>query len=421
MRDNDFTLVNPFWLNRLIGLQGDCRARLAEDVLDQEGRVLLSAGDSPDGNWPEKLGQNRLRQPLEKLLQAPAFEPRLVLPQRSRHVLQDSRFLQALLGQVDECNNSIAILKLLPLKGPLALWLAAMRHQGELDHALRVCLLSIGIARQLNLSSQEQQQIALAALLHDIGELYIDPAFLAAPHTLQPEEWRHIVNHPVLGCQLLLALGGLEQPRPVALAILQHHERLDGSGYPLGTQGDKLNTGGQILMLADTICQLLGREPFFPQRIDTALKILPGEFDYNLVSMLCKVNRLSSKSLPPPTMSVPDLSKQLQQLLQTIGRLTQRFWAMKELDAGMSPPAMRLLDDSMARFNTIQRAITSTGASELPQDHKDEELSRELWCVIGETRWRLRNLARQVALHIEKLTPREQTPFQSLAKALMEN
>ncbi|OHX21439.1 HD-GYP domain-containing protein [Chromobacterium sphagni] len=279
----------------------------------------------------------------------------------------------------------------------------------------------LGLARHLNLSPQEQQQVALAALLHDIGELYIDPAYLAAEHTLQPEEWRHVVNHPVLGCQLLLALGELEQPRPVALAVLQHHERLDGSGYPLSAQGDKLNPGGQVLMLADTICQLLGRQPFFPQRIDIALKILPGEFDYDIVSTLCRINRLSSKHLPPPPVNVPDLSKQVQRLLQQIGRLTQRFWAMAELDIGQSPPARKLLDGSMQRFNTIQRAISSTGAGELPHDQKDDELQRELWCVIGETRWRLRNLARQIALRIDKLHPHEQVPFMALANALMEH
>lgn len=119
-------------------------------------------------------------------------------------------------------------------------------------------------------------------------------------------------------------------------------------------------------------------------------------------------------------MDVPDLSKQLQKLLQQIGRLTQRFWAMTELDIGLSPPARKLLDGSMQRFNTIQRAISSTGAGELPHDQKDDELKRELWCVIGETRWRLRNLARQLALRVDQLGRHEQVPFMALANALME-
>ncbi|POZ63948.1 HD-GYP domain-containing protein [Chromobacterium alticapitis] len=420
MRDHDFTTVNPHWLGRLLALPEDCKPVLTEDALDREGLLLLPAGSSPDASWPERLRERRLRQPLEKLLKIDEFEPRLLLPQRSRQLLQDSRFLQALLGHADECATSVAILKMLPLRGAIAIWLAIMHQQGELDHALRVCLLAIGLARHLNLSALEQQQLAIAALMHDIGELYIDPSYLAAQHTLQPEEWRHVVNHPVLGCQLLLALGDLQTPRPVAMAILQHHERLDGSGYPLSAQGDKLNQGGQILMLADTICQLLGRQPFFPQRIDIALKILPGEFDYDIVSTLCRINRLSSKSLQAPAVDVPDLSKQMQALLQQIGRLTQRFWAMTELGIGMSPPARKLLDGSMQRFNTIQRAISSTGAGELPHDQKDDELMRELWCVIGETRWRLRNLARQLALRVDKLYAHEQAPFMALANALME-
>lgn len=279
MRDHDFSTVNPHWLGRLLQLPADCRPVLTEDVQDRDGKLLLSAGASPGADWPERLLRKRLKQPLETLLQIEDFEPRLLLPQRSRQLLQESRFLQALLGHADECATSIAIIKMLPLKGAIAAWLAAMRHQDELDHALRVCLLSIGLAKHLNRSAQEQQYLALAALLHDIGELYLDPAYLAAQHTLQPDEWRHIVNHPVLGCQLLLALGELPNPRPVATAVLQHHERLDGSGYPLSLRGDKLNLGGQILMLADTLCQLLACEPFFPQRIDIALKILPGEFD----------------------------------------------------------------------------------------------------------------------------------------------
>ncbi|WP_199153993.1 HD-GYP domain-containing protein [Chromobacterium sp. ASV23] len=420
MRDHDFTTVNSYWLSHLLTLGEDYRPVLAKDALDSDGKMLLPAGSATDASWMTLLPQRRLQQPLEKLLQLEAFDPRTLLQQRSWELLQDSRFLHALLEQNDGCAVCIAMLKQLPLKGAIAVWLAILHQRGELDHALLVCLVSISLAKQLHLPAQEQQQVALAGLLHDIGKLYIDPTYLSAERTLQPEEWHHVVNHPLLGCQLLLMLGELQQPKAAALAILQHHERLDGSGYPLGALAGKLEKGGQILMLADTFCQLQRHVPYLQQRLDIALKILPGEFNSDIASTLCRVGRQGGKAAPP-VLDLSDLPGQLQTLLQQIGRLTQRFWAMAELDVGLSAHARRLLDSSMKRFNTIQRALSNTAMNESPPTQKNEELSRELWCVMGETRWRLRNLARQITLRIDKLHEHERVRFTALIKALMEN
>ena len=422
MPDADFSTPNPHCLKLLMALAGRRRLSLSADAVDGDGARLRSKGGDVDAPWLAALAGRRLAQPLERLLRLPDFHPQTELRKRCPELVAQCGFLQTLFARPAERSACVAILDGLPLTGPLALWLAALEQQGSLEHALRVCLLATGIARLLNLPAPQQQQAALAALFHDIGELYIDPGHLAAQHTLQPAEWRHVVGHPVLGFKLLTAVSELKQPRAAALAILQHHERLDGSGYPLGSRGAQLEKPGQVLMLADTVSQLLEGNPDFTRRIEIALKILPGEFDYAIVSALCQVSRQAHARAPAAAPAQEEsLAAVLPPLLRRIGRATPCFWGMKELESSLSAAGREHLNASMLRFNTIQRALLSTGAGELDAEPEDEDIRQELAGVTGEVRWRLRNLARQIVLPIDKLPPTEKAAFMALASALMDD
>ncbi|MGC0153703.1 HD-GYP domain-containing protein [Chromobacterium vaccinii] len=418
MPENDFTAVNRHCLNHLAALAARRRVLPQDDIVGADGAMLLERHKPMEAETLAQLAGRRLRQPLEPLLRLPDFDPPATLRRRGPELAAECRFLRALFPSAADRAACVALLEGLPLNGAVALWLAMLECQGGLDHALRTCLIAVGAARLLGLPRLQQQQVALAALLHDVGELYTDPNHLAAQHTLRLEEWRHVVGHPVLGCRLVGALAGLKQPRPVALAILQHHERLDGSGYPLGSNGAQLETPGQILMLADTVSQLLEGAPDPGGRIEIALKILPGEFDYALVSALCKISREAHEhGAAAPAAGIEVLPR----LLRQIGRATPCFWGMKELESSLTPAGRAHLGSSMERFDTIQRALLSTGAGELTAEPEDEELRQELAGVIGEVRWRLRNLARQIVLPLDRLPPTEKAAFLSLADALMED
>lgn len=117
-------------------------------------------------------------------------------------------------------------------------------------HQRRVAQLACAIAREMNLPEEKIGGIRLAAAVHDIGKILIPSEILRKPGHLNPSEMTIIKTHPQVGYDILKST---EYPWPLAQIILQHHERLDGSGYPEGLTGDNILIEAKILAVADVI------------------------------------------------------------------------------------------------------------------------------------------------------------------------
>ncbi|NOY59987.1 MAG: PAS domain S-box protein [Calditrichaeota bacterium] len=128
-------------------------------------------------------------------------------------------------------------------------------------HQLRVTKLSCAIARKLDLSEEKIAGIEVAGLLHDIGKLYIPADILNKPGVLSELEMSFIKTHPQVGYEILKSI---KFPWPVADAILQHHERLDGSGYPKGLSGEKILIEARIFGVADVFETIASHRPYRP-------------------------------------------------------------------------------------------------------------------------------------------------------------
>ncbi|SFL31039.1 HD-GYP domain-containing protein [Pelosinus propionicus] len=118
-------------------------------------------------------------------------------------------------------------------------------------HSCRVQKIAVGFAVKLGLSFQIIQQIAMAALLHDIGKIIIPKEILNKPDKLTNHEFEIIKQHPENGYHLLQKIDPLHQLENVADAILSHHERYDGTGYPCGKVGDEIPLVARILSITD--------------------------------------------------------------------------------------------------------------------------------------------------------------------------
>lgn len=136
-------------------------------------------------------------------------------------------------------------------------------------HQKRVSLLSTAIARELTLPPRSLEAIHLGALVHDVGKIYVPAEILSRPGRLTDMEIAIIRTHPQVGYDIIK---GIQFPWPVKEMIMQHHERLDGSGYPARLKGDEITLEARIIAVADVVEAMASHRPYRPALgIDAAL------------------------------------------------------------------------------------------------------------------------------------------------------
>lgn len=128
-------------------------------------------------------------------------------------------------------------------------------------HQQRVTALGLAMGRELGLTGAELETLRIAGLLHDIGKVYVPADFLNRPGILRQEELSVIQMHPEVGYDILKHL---DEDWPVAVIIRQHHERMDGSGYPQGLDGRFIVKGARILAVADVVDAMCSHRPYRP-------------------------------------------------------------------------------------------------------------------------------------------------------------
>ncbi len=128
-------------------------------------------------------------------------------------------------------------------------------------HQYRVSSLACAIARKMGLPEKQIEGIRIAGILHDIGKIYVPAAILNRPGKLVEIEFGLIRAHPTVGYNILKSI---DFPWPVAEAVLQHHERLDGSGYPKGLKSEGIILEARILGVADVVEAMSSHRPYRP-------------------------------------------------------------------------------------------------------------------------------------------------------------
>lgn len=144
-----------------------------------------------------------------------------------------------------------------------------MRDPYTAGHQRRVTELACAIAEEMGLSKDQIKGIHVAGLLHDIGKIAIPAEILTKPTKLTKLEFELITTHSQVSHDILK---GIEFAWPVADIVVQHHERMDGSGYPNGLEGDEILREARIIAVADTVEAMASHRPYRPALgIDKAL------------------------------------------------------------------------------------------------------------------------------------------------------
>jgi HD-GYP domain-containing protein (c-di-GMP phosphodiesterase class II) len=127
------------------------------------------------------------------------------------------------------------------------------------EHAARVSAHAHAVARRLEWTERQLEELALGAALHDVGKVNTRPEVLSKPGTLTEDELAHVRAHPVEGAWLVGCLSSL---RPALPYVLFHHERWDGTGYPTGRACTEIPVEGRLLAVVDAFDAMTSPRPY---------------------------------------------------------------------------------------------------------------------------------------------------------------
>lgn len=389
-------VYDPHYL-RAIADMGERRAVVtSEAIFAQNDMKLVDAGVRVDSRLYERLVQHRLKAPVEQSLIVDDALDAAALRRHAERLIAERPFCTRLAAASPEV--LLRPLSALHLPQPMAFRLTLMQEQRPdlFFHSMQMTLVALFLGARQGLSEAVLAQLAAAALLHDVGVLHIDPTLLQAGHQLNAAERRHLFAHPLTG--MLIVQKYPDYAAAVGTAILEHHERLDGSGYPRGLRGDEISPLGRILLLAEVVSAMFERNWDAPGlRLSLVLRLNHRKFDQSLVDRLAAVLREESEALP----NTAGHTHELQHLVH----LHEVFRAWERLAAPFAknpPPANSAAVFLQARLDSLGRSMIEAGVqpdqlSFLSNSGDDDpEATAELVLLGREALWQLENVQQEI-------------------------
>ncbi|HZW26378.1 MAG TPA: HD domain-containing phosphohydrolase [Gallionella sp.] len=389
-------LHDPLYLKSVTELGDDHKLVTTRDVCSSTGIKLVSCGTRFDSSLYQKLLQHKLAPPLDQCLAIENTVTSASLTAELPSLLAQNGWLQLMQSAIADRNLFGNILARVPLNPTVAFKLTVMREKNPelFRHSLHLTLVCIYIGARHGLDSGKLAELASAALLHDIGILHIDPALLERGHILNDAERRHLYAHPLTAWMILKQC--TDYPQDVLDAVLQHHERLDGSGYPLGRAGNALDLYGRILAVAEIISSRHGdaNSTSEKMRLEAILKLNSRRYGHQLIGYLDVFYRDRGQVPPCTEASKQAIRNQLDGILSAISNW-ERLWDARH-------PGYRTFESIDKRIGNLKMEMLDAGIA--PQGEVDnidgiEETPHacfEMQALLEEVTWQLHGILDEI-------------------------
>ena len=414
--------VNPHYLDHVVKLSETSDIEASEDIVTGTGTKLFAKGARIDAGARERLLEFRLNKPLENMVRVVGGTDPTSLHPTAERLLARHALLRGVCSSVPGF-DPIAALKGLELSDNVRSLLSVYAGQdaGKLEHAVGVAVIASALGGSLDAQPADIAALVVAALTHDIGELYIDPALLGRGVRLTPRQWKHVATHPVVGSQVLDAMPGAG-PR-IARMVMAHHERLDGFGYPQGTLGNSLSMAGQMLAVAEMLMGLVESGSHHVQRAAVAMRLVPGEFHRRFIDRVMQGARADGAELDadPAASDIAALAARVNGLVDTISHVRHYHLQLELQMEKFTAPLRALVAHAFTRWDRIGIALSSTGLDLVAQERLQGVLSamsapelNGVTLVLRELEWRVGELERALQMRSELFSPVDARRVQAL-------
>lgn len=386
------------YLGSITRMGDDNEVVAAADIVGSHGFKLLAKGAKIDSAILAKLVGHRLREPIERNLKVACGVSPDELAKAAAAIIDQDAWWR---GMANRSGDPMAIrhgLSRTTVPAAICFKLTVAREQVPTlyKHSVRTALLCHFIALRLGLGATQTGSLQLAALCHDLGELHTDPAIFAATHRITDEERRFVYVHPVTGYLIVKQIDGIGPD--VANAVLQHHERLDGSGYPRGLRGAAISPLARMLAVADVAESVLARSSGH-RRLGTLLRLNRSKYDADAIAVLH--DALPTSPDVEHGKGAPGISGFDRRLARLADILSD--WAHFRALLGATPtdgkPGLEFLFERIHNINStlLQSGFDPDSLEALSAlAEEDPEVAAELATVLDEMGYQLADMAREI-------------------------
>jgi len=390
------------YINSVTALGDTHEVVASQAVFTRNGIKLVERGTRVNSALRDKLLQHKLQPAIDQCLSVAGGVTQASLRDRAREILDTEPRFQLLRSALPGVERLLNAFYAMPLAPALAFKLTVAREKRPevFEHSLQMTLIALFLAIKNRLPDRDLATVAAAGMLHDIGELHIDPELLRPGRRLDAVEMRHVYAHPMTA---YLILQEYPQYHPeISTAVFEHHERLDGSGYPRGLKGEEIGPIGQILMLAEAVTTLFEKSwrTHGASRLSVMLKMNRRKFSRELIDHL--VGQLHGGE-PAGLDSMGEVSAEV-----VVAQLDQRpkssQWHGYQACAVDTPEVAEapLVDFVNQRITGLERTLLETGfhpdeLAALTVGIEDDAVAlAEMQLMVRESRWQVSDILNEV-------------------------
>lgn len=387
----------PHYLRAVTAMAEHCQVIARSAIYTDNGIKLVEKGARIDARLYDRLVQHTLRDSIDGHLAVDNAVDVAFLEAQAREQCATAPLPLRLVKSLGDAQRLLAPLRSMQLPPPLAFKLTVMREQRPdlLTHSVCVMLVALYLGVRSGWSERECVLLATAAILHDIGVLHMDPVWRNPEHRIMGVGRKHLEVHPVTA--MFVVRGQQAYPRSVDVAVLEHHERMDGTGYPRGLAGEQISPMGQILLLSAVVAAFFEKYTDRPaQRLSLTLRLNHRKFPASLVALMLPL--LADETLPEA--ELPPLQRDAELHIQVLSDAFQRWSDLRaQLPAEwLALPSGRACAFVDLRLAALQKALIEAGSHPRQQAdilaflQDDAQGLAELAFVGREALWQLQSI-----------------------------
>lgn len=395
--ESEALVDNAPYLHAVTAMANTCRVFAQDAIYTHNGIKLVDKGARIDSRLYDRLVQHKLSEPIDQHLSVDNMVDTASLVEASRTLARDRPLPRLLVQALGTPDRLVAPLRSMPLPGAIAFKLTVMREQRPdlFRHSLEMMLVALYLGIRSGLSERECVPLAAAALLHDVGVLHMDPQWQDPQHKVTGAGRKHLVAHPVTA--MLVVRAAQVYSRSVEVAVLEHHERMDGTGYPRGLPGADISPLGRILLLAEVVAAFYEKYTDMPaQQLSLVLRLNHRKFPPALVAHILPL--LQEDMSNEEAALVPagaDAARHIETLAGAFDQWSRAMGTLPGLSLSTPGSAVAFVD---GRLRALQKVLIEAGAHPDQQSQLLEHLQgdaaglAEIAFVGREALWQLKTI-----------------------------